>query len=154
MQDTPEPRAPAPPATILAFDYGGRRIGIAVGQSVTGSASPLGTAANRESGPDWATIERFVSEWRPARLVVGLPLMADGSDSDAGAAARGFGEALRRFGLPVEVIDERYSSLEARERLVGERRAGLRGRLTREQVDAAAAVVIAERWLGGSGRLR
>lgn len=152
MQDTPDTRASAPSVTILAFDYGARRIGIAVGQSVTGSASPLCTAANRDSRPDWAAIERLVTEWRPARLVVGLPLMADGSDSESTAAARGFGAALARFGLPVELVDERYSSHEARERLVDERRGGLRGRLSREQVDAAAAVVIAERWLGQSRR--
>lgn len=155
MPDTPDSRPDpgltaglaAPPTTILAFDYGGRRIGIAAGQSVTGSASPLTTVANRERGPDWPAIERLIEEWRPSRLVVGLPVTADGSESEAGRAARDFGEALRRFGLPVDVTDERYSSLEARERLVEERRAGLRGRLRRETIDAAAAVVIAERWL-------
>ena len=139
-----------PSTTILAFDYGGRRIGVAVGQSVTGSASALGAVANRDHGPDWPAIERLVADWQPARLVVGLPLMEDGSDSEIGAAARRFGDALARFGLPVEVIDERYSSLEGRERLVGERRQGLRGRLRKEMIDAAAAVVIAERWLAGN----
>jgi len=139
-----------PSTTILAFDYGGRRIGVAVGQSVTGSASALGTVANRDHGPDWPAIERLITEWRPAQLVVGLPLMEDGSDSDMGKAARRFCAALARFGLPVEVMDERYSSLEARERLVDERRQGLRGRLSKETIDAAAAVVIAERWLAQS----
>jgi putative Holliday junction resolvase len=136
-----------PSTTILAFDYGGRRIGVAVGQSVTGSASAVGTVANREQGPDWPAIERLLATWRPSQLVVGLPLMADGRESGTGDAARAFGHALGRFGLPVEVIDERYSSLEARERLVDERRRGLRGRLNRKMIDAAAAVVIAERWL-------
>lgn len=135
--------------TLLAFDYGKRRIGVAVGQSVTGSASGLGTVANRDPGPDWPAIERLVTEWRPSRLIVGLPLMADGSDSATGEAARAFAAALARFELPVEVVDERYSSLEARERLVAERRRGLRGRLRKETIDAAAAVVIAERWLTG-----
>lgn len=139
-----------PSTTILAFDYGGRRIGIAVGQSVTGSASALGTVANRDHGPDWPAIERLVAEWRPSRLVVGLPLSEDGSESSSGEAARRFGDALARFGLPVEVTDERYSSLEARERLVDERRRGLRGRLGKEVIDAAAAVIIAERWLAQS----
>lgn len=138
-----------PSTTILAFDYGGRRIGVAVGQSVTGSARALGSVANRDHGPDWPAIERLVADWQPAQLVVGLPLMEDGSDSEIGEAARRFGDALARFGLPVEVIDERYSSLEARERLVDERRQGLRGRLRKEMIDAAAAVVIAERWLAG-----
>lgn len=140
--------------TLLAFDYGGRRIGIAVGQSVTGSASPLGTVANRDGGPDWPAVERLLAEWRPSLLVVGLPLAEDGAESDISAAARRFAAELARFGLPVEVIDERYSSLEARERLVAERRQGLRGRLSRDMVDAAAAVVIAERWLDRAGARR
>lgn len=138
-----------PSTTILAFDYGGRRIGVAVGQSVTGSASAVGTVANREQGPDWPAIERLVADWRPTQLVVGLPLMTDGRESETGDAARAFGQALGRFGLPVEVIDERYSSLEARDRLVDARRRGLRGRLDRAMIDAAAAVIIAERWLAG-----
>lgn len=155
MPATPDPFAVRtiatvrPSTTILAFDYGGRRIGVAVGQSVTGSASALGTVTNRAQGPDWPAIERLVADWRPARLVVGLPLKEDGSDGETGEAARRFGDALARFGLPVEVIDERYSSLEARERLVDERRQGLRGRLRKEMIDATAAVVIAERWLAG-----
>lgn len=114
---------------------------------MTGSASALGTVANRDHGPDWPAIGRLIAEWQPSSLVVGLPLCADGSDSASGDAARRFGDALGRFDLPVDVVDERYSSLEARERLVSERRQGLRGRLKKEMVDAAAAVVIAERWL-------
>lgn len=139
-------------ATILAFDFGQRRIGIAVGQDVTASATALGAVANGDRGPDWSAIEALVAEWRPHRLVVGLPLNADGSPSRLAAKARDFCAALARFGVPVETVDERYSSLEARERLKRERRAGLRGRLGKETIDAAAAVEIAERWLAGRER--
>jgi putative holliday junction resolvase len=144
MPATPET---APAATVLAFDFGLRRIGAAVGQPITGSASPLGTVSNGPSGPDWAGIERLVSEWRPQRLIVGLPTRADGSSSAITTAVLQFVAELDRFGLAVETVDERYSSLEASARLGKQRRQGLRGRVHKKAVDAAAAVVIAERWL-------
>lgn len=136
-----------PPETVLAFDFGRRRIGIAVGQAITSSASPLGTAENGSHGPDWRRITAVIEEWRPARLVVGLPLHADGTASELAADAARFRRALGRFGLPVESVDERYSSLEAAERLKEQRQAGRKGRVRKENVDAAAAVLIAERWL-------
>lgn len=148
MPATPE--APARPDTILAFDYGRRRIGIAVGQQVTGSASPLGAASNNESGPDWASIDRYVADWQPARLIVGLPRHADGRASELGAEVKRFGRALARYDLGVEFVDERYTSIEATDRLRDARAGGRRGRVTKEAIDAAAAVVIAERWLAAN----
>lgn len=144
MPDTPDT---AVDATILAFDFGLRRIGVAVGQTVTGSASPLATVANRDGGPDWQAITQLVAEWRPARIVVGLPVRGDGDDSPMTTATRAFIGDLARFGLPVEAVDERYSSHEARGRLVAQRRRGLRGRLRKGMIDAGSAVIIAERWL-------
>src|SRR5690606_25762510 len=76
------------PETVLAFDFGGSRIGVAVGQSVTGSAGPLGVVANGPRGPDWERIDALVREWRPSRLIVGLPLHADGSPPGVARAAR------------------------------------------------------------------
>jgi putative Holliday junction resolvase len=136
--------------TVLAFDYGLRRIGIAVGQQVTASASPLGVAANTASGPDWPAIERLVREWRPARLIVGLPLDVGGAESALSRQARAFAATLQRFGMPVEFVDERYSSQEAQQHLKTARAAGRRGRIDRASIDSAAAVLIAERWLGQS----
>ena len=78
MQDTPDIERTGP-ETILAFDFGRRRIGVAVGQSVTASASPLGVVANADTGPDFGAIGRLVAEWRPSRIIVGMPLTADGS---------------------------------------------------------------------------
>lgn len=138
---------PGTPETILAFDFGLRRIGVAIGQQVTDSASPLGIVANKDNGPDWAHIEALIKEWRPQRLIVGVPSHADGSPSEIGNAVRRFIADLERFGLPVDAVDERDSSLEAGQRLKSQRSAGLRGRIRREMIDAAAAVLIAERWL-------
>jgi len=138
---------PAPAATILAFDYGRRRIGIATGQTITGSAGPLGTVANGPSGPDFERIGRLVREWRPDRLVVGLPLGLDGSESGISLEAKAFGRELARFELPVELVDERHTSAEAGAELKSARQSGGRGRVRKEDIDAAAAVLIAERYL-------
>jgi len=138
---------PGTPETIVAFDFGLRRIGIAIGQQVTGSANPLGIAANSDDGPDWRAIGEIVREWNPARLIVGMPSHRDGSPSEVGEQVRSFADALGRYQLPVETVDERYSSLEAEEMLKRERALGIRGRITKEMIDSAAAVLIAERWL-------
>ena len=137
----------APHRTILAFDFGLRRIGVAVGQDVTGSASPLGTVANRESGADHAAIAALIREWRPTTLVVGMPAHADGSPSEMQAPVEAFMKELGRYDLPVVAVDERHTSVEA-ERVLKEARAGgSRGRIRKEDIDSAAAVFIAERYL-------
>ncbi len=139
-----------PDDTLLAFDFGLRRIGVAAGQSVTGSASPLGVVYNRGGDIDFAAIDRLVDEWRPDRLVVGMPLNPDGSPGDLDGPVRAFIEALARYDLPVATTDERYSSIEA-ERVLKEARAdGRRGRIDKASIDAAAAVFIAERYLAGA----
>ena len=133
--------------TILAFDFGLRRIGVAVGQTITGSASPLGTATNRESGIDREAIASLIKEWRPDVLVVGMPMHADGSASDMQEPVEAFIEELRAFGLHIETVDERYTSIEAERVLKEARAAGSRGRIGKEDIDSAAAVFIAERYL-------
>jgi len=138
---------PATPETILAFDFGLRRIGVAVGQQVTASATPLAVIPNSENGPDWTAIDALVREWQPARIIVGMPAHADGSPSEISNDVNEFISELGRFERPVETEDERYSSLEAGELLKSERAAGLRGRIKKEMIDSAAATLIAERWL-------
>ena len=138
---------PGTPETILAFDFGLRRIGVAVGQRITDSANPLAVVANSAQGPDWPHIDRLILEWRPARIVVGLPLHADGSSSDMTKFVEQFVRDLAKYELQIETVDERYSSLEARDLLKDERSMGLRGRINKEMVDSAAATLIAERWL-------
>ena len=138
---------PGTPETIIAFDFGLRRIGVAVGQQVTNSANPLCAISNGEDGPDWERIASLVREWQPARLVVGVPVHADGSPSGLGKFATAFIRDLARFDLPVDAVDERYSSVEAEALLKSRRKQGLRGRIGKADIDAAAATLIAERWL-------
>lgn len=136
---------------ILTFDFGLRRIGAAVGQTLTGTATALETLGHGKE-PDWPAIERLVAEWKPALLLVGLPLGAEGEETDMSAAARRFGEALgTRFGKPVAYVDERLSSRVAEERFAERRAAGTARRKDASQVDAMAAQVICENWLRQQG---
>lgn len=135
------------PRTILAFDFGLRRIGVAVGQDVTGSASPLGIVANRRTGVDNEKIAALLAEWQPTQLVVGMPAHADGSPSEIQEHVKDFIEELETYGLPVDTVDERYTSVEAECVLKNARQAGTRGRISKDQIDSAAAVFIAERYL-------
>lgn len=133
--------------TLLAFDYGRRRIGVAVGNTLTGDARPLTTLDATEAGPDWARIGALLAEWRPARLVVGVPYN-DAPNEPIAAEAQRFARRLQgRFELPVDTVDERLSSAEAYDRLKGGRRAGRRGPIAKEDIDSAAAAVILQDWL-------
>jgi putative Holliday junction resolvase len=134
--------------TALAFDYGHKRIGVAAGDSVTRRARPVTTLEVGGTGIDWKKIEALVAEWQPAVLVVGVPLNADDSPGELARDAQRFARGLRRFqGLPVDLIDERFSSLEAADALKDARASGRRKRrVQRAAVDAAAACVILERW--------
>lgn len=147
MPVTPEPR----PETIIAFDFGLRRIGVAVGQQVTKSASAIGVVANGTSGPDWRSIGQIIAEWKPARLVVGLPTQPDGTPARLTARIMRFMDELHRYGRPVESMDENFSSWEAGRLLAEQRATGRRGRVRKEDIDSTAAVLIAERWLGRDG---
>jgi len=101
-------------STVLAFDYGSCRIGVAAGQNVTGSAQGIATLTTGGVQGPWPAIEQLISEWAPAALVVGLPLAFNGRETPLSLAARAFGkELLERFGLPVTFIDETLTSVEA-----------------------------------------
>ena len=139
----------SPATTIIAFDIGLRRIGIAVGQTVTGSASPLGIVVNSDAGPDFERISTLLKEWKPDMLILGLPLHANGSNGEMSQHVRAFAKDLERFQLPIELVDERHSSQEAEAKLKAARQSGSRGRIKKEHVDSAAAVLIAERFLAG-----
>lgn len=158
MPEDEASRPTSPPVAsaqiVLGFDFGRRRIGIASGNTLTGRAQPR-TAIERRGVPLDRLLETIASEVRalaPARLVVGRPYNADGSEHPLEAEARAFAAALgARFGLPVHRVDERYSSLEAEAALRAARAEGRRRRGSRGVVDSAAAAVIVERWLGGEG---
>lgn len=135
------------PRSVLAFDFGTRKIGIASGQSVTGSGSPLPAIPCRQQQPDWAAIEAVIREWRPDTLVVGLPLNMDDSESELSTRARRFARQLNgRFNLPVFMVDERLSTREARDRLGDDYRGGPDAR-----VDSLAAVLMIESFFSSGG---
>lgn len=128
--------------TLLGFDYGDRRIGIAVGQGVTRTATALCTVNSSNGAPDWDRIGALIEEWRPQALVVGLPCHADGSDSGMTRAARSFARQLEaRYDLPVHTMDERLSTHAA----VELQRRTTQGASTDR--DAAAARIILQDWL-------
>lgn len=140
--------------TVLAFDFGLKRIGMAAGDTLTGTAAPRPAASVGSQGPDWDAISREVRALGPRTLVVGAPHNADGTPGALAPAARRFAAELeRRFSLPVRMVDERWSSLEATEALKSRRASGERKRrVTREDIDSAAAAVILQRWFAGEGR--
>ncbi len=143
------PAAPDPaPRLVLAFDFGRRRIGVACGDTLSRTARPLSAVANGPAGPRWEEVAAHIRAWQPSLIVVGLPYNVDGTESGMSGSARGFAvEFAARHALPVRLVDERYSSLEAESRLRAARTAGLRrGRVAKSDIDAAAACVILERW--------
>lgn len=127
--------------TVLAFDFGIRRIGVAVGEPETGTAHPL-PGISLAGDARFAAVGRLIAQWKPARLVVGLPLGIDGAPHDVTRRAERFARQLGgRFGLPVELVDERFTSVEAESRLRGRRAA-------RIAADSVAAQLILEQYLG------
>lgn len=139
--------------TVLAFDFGLKRIGIASGDTLTRTAAPRAALPAGKSGPDWSAIEREVRSLSPAVLVVGAPYNDDGSEGALGERVRRFAAELeRRFALPVHLVDERFSSLEASAALKERRATGeRRRRVRRADIDSAAATVILGRWFLGEG---
>ncbi|MDV3237979.1 MAG: Holliday junction resolvase RuvX [Gammaproteobacteria bacterium] len=137
-----------PPQTLLGFDFGLRRIGVAVGQRVTGTATALTTLAARDGQPDWTQIARLLETWHPDALVVGLPLQLDGTDSEVTRAAQRFARRLEgRFHLPVFLHDERLSSHTAEQWLREHA-----GKLPAAgAADRVAAQVILQDWLDSQG---
>jgi putative Holliday junction resolvase len=133
-----------PDATVLAFDFGTRRIGVAVGNTLTRTAHPLQTIDAANADVRSASIAALIDEWRPQRLVVGLPVHADGTEHAMTARARAFAHDLeRRFALPVALADERYTSALARHALSTSGRGGRADRGLRDQV---AAQMILQAW--------
>lgn len=132
---------------VLAFDLGRRRIGIATGNLHTRTASPVTTIV-RGSDVPWTRLDAVVAEWRPARLIVGVPEGSTGTTSIAEEARAFAAELARRYALPVETVDEAFTSTAAASAFAEGRRTGaVRRRLRKEQIDARAACLIAEQWM-------
>ncbi len=137
-----------PQGTWLGFDYGQRRIGVAVGQTATGTAGPLDVVRNTKAGPDWDHLQRLLAEWRPAGLVVGLPLGPAGESTLMSGRARAFGKRLKAAsGLPVTWFDERLSSQAAERSFAAARAGGAARRKDAARLDAVAAAIILGNWL-------
>jgi putative Holliday junction resolvase len=132
--------------TVLGFDFGTHKIGVAVGQTLTGTANPLTTLTNIRLKPDWNSIAQLIAEWRPEVLVVGLPMALTDAEADMAPRARRFARQLEgRFRLSVHMADERLTTREARRQL------GKAAHLDPTRVDAVAAQLILETWLEQQG---
>ncbi len=128
---------------ILGFDFGTRRIGVAVGQVITKSATALTTLNSQNMQPDWKAITRLIEQWKPDALVVGIPLHMDGSEQEITHLAKRFGNRLHgRYNLPVYPIDERLSSYEAEQELTQQN-----GSFASSDIDKVSAKLILQSWL-------
>lgn len=130
--------------TALAFDFGTKSIGCAIGQSVTGSAQPLPAFKAQDGIPNWDLIEKCLNEWQPNIVVIGLPLNMDGTEQPLTARAKKFANRLQgRFGVKVALQDERLTTTEARTEIF--QRGGFRA-LEKSKVDSISACIILESW--------
>lgn len=134
--------------TVLGFDVGARRIGVAVGSAFGHGARALAVVDVHANGPDWPAIDRLIKEWRPDGIVVGDPMTLEGGDQPIRQRAHAFARDMHaRSKLPVVLVDERLSSIEAAQRFASDRAEGRKRRRDAEALDAVAAAVIIERWL-------
>lgn len=128
--------------TIIGFDFGKKYIGVAVGQEMTGSATPLGSIKANDGIPHWDNLAKYLTEWQPDLIVVGLPLNMDGSEQQLTLDARKFGNRIAgRFGLKVAFQDERLTTADAKEQLFS--RGGYKN-LKKDNIDAESARLIIE----------
>lgn len=135
--------------TLLGFDFGFRYIGVAVGQTYTRTAQPITTLLAQKGIPDWDAIAKLIQVWHPQALVVGLPLNMDGTEQPLTRAARRFAKQLKKYSqLPVHLMDERLSSVAARDQLFAQ---GGYKALTKKAIDSRAAQCILESWLQNYG---
>jgi putative Holliday junction resolvase len=130
---------------VIGFDFGLKRIGLATGQTITGTASPLVTLQAVNQQPDWKSIETQIRQWKPDALIVGIPYLPGGGESDITRATRNFSRKLeQRFNLPVFTIDESLSSYEAEEQLRQDIKIS---KHNKHEIDKMAAAIIVQSWL-------
>lgn len=139
-------------ATVIAFDFGLKRTGIAVGNTLTGSASPECTIQSNNEKPNWETITHLFEEWKPDQLVVGMPTELDGSESPLTKQINRFCNQLNgRYNLPVDQENEQFTSIEAAARLKQLRQSGRKKKVSKDEVDKIAASIILENWMQKNG---
>lgn len=138
--------------TALGFDYGKTKLGIAAGNDLINSTTPLTTLRLVGSTPDWEAISRLVQQWSPTDLVVGLPVNMDGSEHPLAVPVHRFYQQLqKRYNLPVHLVDERLTSVEAERILAkrsGKKRIDFASRSAKETIDQIAAELILQTWFG------
>ncbi|MCI7480278.1 Holliday junction resolvase RuvX [[Pasteurella] aerogenes] len=138
--------------TALAFDFGTKSIGCAVGQSITGTAQALPAFKAQDGIPNWEQIEKCLREWKPQVVVVGLPLNMDGSEQDLTLRAKKFAQRLHgRFGVNVVLQDERLTTTEARAEIF--QRGGFKA-LNKGKIDGISACLILESWFENSAEIK
>ncbi len=138
--------------TVISFDFGLKRTGVAVGNTLTGSASPETTLQSQDEKPDWQGISDLIREWKPRQLVVGMPQELDGGDSPLKQRIERFCNQLSgRYNLPVDQENEQFTSIEAARRLKQLRQSGRKQKVRKEEVDMVAAAIILENWMQSKG---
>ncbi len=131
--------------TVLGFDYGAKRIGVATGQTITGTATPITTLEACRGAPDWSGIHTLVDQWNPDALIVGMPYHLDGKENEMTAIVSEFCSALeKKFSQPVIKVNEALSSQEAEEELKKNIKIG---KHNKQEIDKMAAAIIVQRWL-------
>jgi len=131
--------------SVLGFDFGTKRIGVAIGQLITHQASPLNTLKAKQGEPNWQDVDKLLKTWQPDALIVGIPLNMDGTSQDITEKAKWFQSELEnRYQLPTYGVDERLTTVEARQLLFDN---GGYKALKNAAVDSLAAVVITEQWM-------
>ncbi|MCF6190746.1 MAG: Holliday junction resolvase RuvX [Cocleimonas sp.] len=139
-------------STVIAFDFGLKRTGVAVGNTLMGSATPECTLTSKDERPDWDGISTLMNDWKPSQIVVGLPIELDGTESPLKKRIDRFCNQLNgRYNLPVDQENEQFTSIEAAERLKLLRQSGRKQKVMKEEVDKIAASIILESWMLKNG---
>lgn len=145
MPDTPDPGHHAAITRVLGFDFGLKRIGIASGQTLTGTATPQTTLKALNGNPDWEGIRHQIEQWQPEALIVGMPYHLDGKENSMTRAVTGFCNGLKkRYRLPVITLDERHSSTRAESILKEQMKIDQHNK---HEIDKMAAAIIVQDWL-------
>lgn len=135
-------------SVVIAFDFGLKRTGVAVGNTVIGSATPECTLISKDELPDWDAITKLFEEWKPAQIVVGMPIELDGGESPLKKRIDRFCNQIQgRYNIAVDQENEQFTSIEAAQRLKQLRQSGRKQKITKDEVDKIAASIILENWM-------
>ncbi len=135
-------------AVVIAFDFGLKRTGVAVGNTVIGSATPECTLISKDAQPDWDGITKLFEEWQPSQIVVGMPTELDGSESPLKKPIERFCNQIQgRYNIAVDQENEQFTSIEAAQRLKQLRQSGRKQKVSKDEVDKIAAAIILENWM-------